>query len=238
MVVSGALWCRPLIEVTKLIHESVTLLLRVELSDQFMKVIVSTVCLFLFALGLAQTIHAQDQVVSYSASATGGGSTQQGGLNGKVRKVRVETVSLLVREGKTIEGPHVVREITSYDQKGQKLDSVAYPAADSTVVGNKQEYLYDANGNIIEMVVRGDDGYILNKEKYEYQFDEFANWKKMTASFAVYENGNVSYEPFEITYRTITYYGQPAPKVITSSTVTPSSNTSTKPTASSPPSNP
>lgn len=186
---------------------------KVELSDQFMKVILSSVCLFLFALALAQTIRAQDHVVSYSSSATGDGSTQQDGLNGKVRRVRVETVNLLVREGKTIEGPRVVREITSYDQTGQKIDSVAYPAADSTVVGNKQEYQYDADGNIIEMVVRGDDGSILNKEKYEYQFDEFGNWKKMTALFAVYENGTVSYEPFEITYRTITYYyGQAAPR--------------------------
>ena len=53
----------------------------------------------------------------------------------------------------------MVREITTYDQKGQKIDSVAYPAEDSTVVGNKQ-YLYDAKGNIIEMVLRGDDGSI------------------------------------------------------------------------------
>lgn len=197
-----------------------------------MKIIIFTVCSCLFALGLAQTIQAQDQIANSSASAPGGrGSRQQDRLNGQVRRVRVETVNLLVKEGKTVEGPRVVREITTYDQKGQKIDSVAYPAEDGTVVGNKQ-YLYDAKGNIIEMVLRGDDGSILNKEKYDYQFDEFGNWKKMTASIAVYENGHVAYESFEIKYRTITYYyGQPARKVITAPTVMPISNTSTTATA-------
>ncbi|HCX30631.1 MAG TPA: hypothetical protein DHU55_12820 [Blastocatellia bacterium] len=201
-----------------------------------MKVIIFTVCFCLFALGLAQTIQAQDQIANSSPSATGGGgSRQQDGLNGQVRRVRVETVNLLLKEGKTVEGPRVVREITTYDQKGQKIDSVAYAAEDSTVVGNKQQYLYDAKGNIIEMVLRGDDGSILNKEKYDYQFDEFGNWKKMTASIAVYENGNVGYEPFEITYRTLTYYyGQRTLKVITAPTVTPISKTSTTATASGP----
>jgi TonB family protein len=198
-----------------------------------MKVIIFTVCFCLFALVLAQAIQAQGQIASSSASATGGGgSRQQDGLNGPVRRVRVETVNLLLKEGNTVEGPRVVREKTTYDQKGQKIESVAYPAEGSAVVG-KQQYLYDAKGNIIEMVLRRDDGSILNKEKYDYQFDEFGNWKKMTASIVVYENGNVGYEPFEITYRTITYYyGQQALKVITAPTVTPVSKTSTTATAS------
>ena len=200
-----------------------------------MKVIIFAVCFCLFALGLAQTIQAQDQIAHSSASAPGGGgSRQQDSLNGQVRRVRVETVNLLVKEGKTVEGPRVVRAITTYDQKGEKIDFVAYSAEDSKVAGNRQ-YLNDAKGNIIEMVLRGDDGSILNKEKYDYQFDEFGNWKKMTASIAVLENGKVGYEPFEITYRTITYYyGQPAPKVITAPTVPPISNTSTTATASGP----
>jgi tetratricopeptide (TPR) repeat protein len=201
-----------------------------------MKVLISTACFCLFALGLAQPIQAQDQIANYASATGDAGSTQQDGLNGQVNTVRVETVNLLIKEGKAVEGPRVVREITSYDQQGKKINSVAYPVADSTVVGNNQQYLYDASGNIIEMVVRGDDGHILNKEKYEYQFDEFGNWEKMTASIAVYENGNVFYEPFEITYRTITYHSaRPAPRIITASAVMPSSNTSKTATASGPP---
>lgn len=207
-----------------------------------MKIVTFTVSFCLFALGLSQTISAQDQVASSSASATdGSGIRQQDRLNGHVRRVRIETVNLLVKEGKTVEGPRVVREITTYDQKGQKIDFVAYQADDSRavgkqyLVGNKQ-YLYDAKGNIIEMLLRGNDGSILNKERYEYQFDEFGNWKQKSASIAVYENGKVGYEPFEITYRTITYYyGEPAPKVPFAPTVTPISNTSTTAAATVPP---
>lgn len=193
-----------------------------------MKVPILIVCFGIFALGLTQTLQAQDQLASSSpAAAAGGASGPEAKLSGRVRRLRVEAVKLLVKEGKTVEGPRVVREITTYDQTGQKVDSVAYAPEDSTAVG-KKHYLYDPKGNIIEMVSRGDDGSILGKEKYDYQFDEFGNWKKMTASIAVYENGSVGYEPFEILYRTITYYySQPAPKIIPAPTVTSTSNTST-----------
>lgn len=198
-----------------------------------MKVIRFTICVCLFAVGLAHTVQAQNQTGYSSTSVASGDAIKQpSGLNGPVRRVRAETVTLLVKDGKTVEGPRLVREITTYDQKGQKIDSVVYPAGSSTVVGNKQ-YLYDAKGNIIEMVSRGDDGSILGKEKYEYQFDDFGNWKMMTASFAVSENGSVSYEPFEITFRTITYYYiQPAPKVTILPNVSQVANTITMATES------
>ncbi|HEV2827400.1 MAG TPA: TonB family protein [Pyrinomonadaceae bacterium] len=184
-----------------------------------MKILILVVCVCLFDLGVAQTIHAQKRIANPSATATNSiGNRQQDGLNGQVRRIRVETVSLLVKEGKTVEGPPVIREITTYDPRGQKIDSIAYPADESTVVGNKQQYVYDDKGNIIEMVMRGEDGSVLNRVRYDYEFDEFGNWKKMTGSIAVYENGHVGYEPFEITKRTITYYyGQPPPKATTAS---------------------
>lgn len=198
-----------------------------------MKVIRFTICVCLFAVGLAHIVQAQNQTGYSSTSVTSGDAIKQPpGLNGPVRRVRAETVTLVVKDGKTVEGPRLVREITTYDQKGQKIDSVVYPARSSTVVGNKQ-YLYDAKGNIIEMVSRGDDGSILGKEKYDYQFDDFGNWKMMTASFAVSENGSVSYEPFEITFRTITYYYiQPAPKVTIGPNVSQVANTITMATES------
>ena len=188
-----------------------------------MRVIISAVCVCLIAFGLAQTIRAQDQLVNSSGPATvGSGSRQEDKLNGQVRRVRVETVKVLVKEGKTVEGPRLVRGITTYDPTGQKLDSVVYPAPDATPTG-KRQYLYDPKGNIIEMTLLGDDGSILNKEKYDYQFDEFGNWKKMTASIAVYENGTIGYEPFEITYRTLTYYYN---QLITTATAKSTPNTS------------
>lgn len=171
-----------------------------------MKATTFSICICLSVLGLAQTIQAQDQVLNSSVSSTvANGSRRQDKLNGQVRRVRLETAKVLVKEGKAVEAPRVVREITTYDPKGQTIDSIAYPE-ERTALPGKAQYQYDDKGNVTEMVVQGEDGSILSKEKYDYQFDEFGNWKKMTASIVVYENGNIAYEPFEITYRTITYY--------------------------------
>lgn len=180
-----------------------------------MKAATFSICVCLSVLGLTQTIQAQDQVLNSSVSSAVAGSRRQDKLNGQVRRVRVETAKLLIKEGKAVEAPRVVREITTYDPKGQTIDSIAYPE-ERTALPGKAQYQYDDKGNATEMVVQGEDGSILSKEKYDYQFDEFGNWKKMTASIVVYENGNIAYEPFEITYRTITYYySQAGAKIVT-----------------------
>jgi TonB family protein len=130
-----------------------------------------------------------------------------------VRRVRVETAQILVKNGNLVEGPRVLHGIATYDQKGVKIDSVSYPKDDATRRG-KQQYSYDDKGNIVELVVLGDDGSMLSKMIYKYELDELGNWKKMTSAIAVYENGTLRYEPLEVTYRTITYYyGQTVEKL-------------------------
>src|SRR5437867_6686753 len=169
-----------------------------------MKPMAVAVCLCLLVFGINRSIEAQGKVVRSSISAESS-NREQDGLNGPVRRLRVETAEILVKDGKTVEAPHVLREISTYDPKGRKIDSVAYPVEGTTMPG-KEQYQYDDKGNIIEMVLRADDGSILSKEKYDYEFDEFGNWKKMTSSVGVYESGKLSYEPVELTYRTISYY--------------------------------
>lgn len=138
---------------------------------------------------------------------------EQDGLNGPVRRVRVETAKVTVKDGQLVEGPRVLSEIATYDPRGQKIDSVAYPVEASTLPG-KQEYRYDDHGNIVEMTLRGGDGSTLSKESYKYELDELGNWNKMTSSVAIFENGKISYEPIEVTYRTIAYYyGQAVDKL-------------------------
>jgi YD repeat-containing protein len=138
---------------------------------------------------------------------------EQDGLNGPVRRVRVETAKVTVKDGQLVEGPRVLSEIATYDPRGQKIDSVAYPVEASTLPG-KQEYRYDDQGNIVEMTLRGADGSTLSKETYKYEMDELGNWNKMTSSVAIFENGKISYEPIEVTYRTIAYYyGQAVDKL-------------------------
>jgi len=168
------------------------------------EIFITSACLALLSIDIS--VFAQEKLSASSVSLSAGSSTrEQDGLSGPVRRVRIESAKILVKEGKTVESPRVLREVTTYGPKGEKIDSVAYPVDSNTLTG-KEQYQYDNNGNIMEMVLRAPDGAILSKERYEYESDEFGNWKKMTSSVAVYENGNVTYEPVEVTYRTITYY--------------------------------
>jgi Flp pilus assembly protein TadD len=157
----------------------------------------------------ASTSTAQTNATATPVAGAASGSREQDGLKGPVRRVRVETANIVTRNGKQVELPKSVIEVSTYDAKGRKIDFVAYPVEGATAPG-KEEYKYDDNGNIIEMTLRGNDGSVLSKEKYAYELDEFGNWKKMTTAIAIYENGNISYEPTQVTYRTLTYYYGPA----------------------------
>jgi len=121
----------------------------------------------------------------------------------------VEKANVVTRNGKQVELPKSLIEVSTYDATGRKIDSVAYPVEGATAPG-KEEYKYDDKGNIIEMTLRGNDGSVLSQEKYTYDLDEFGNWKKMTTAIAIYENGAIAYEPTEVTYRTLTYYYGPS----------------------------
>ena len=157
----------------------------------------------------AYTSTAQTNATATPVAGSAGGSREQDGLKGPVRRVRVETANIVTRNGKQVELPKSVIEVSTYDATGRKIDSVAYPVEGATAPG-KEEYKYDDKGNIIEMTLRGNDGSMLSKEKYTYELDEFGNWKKMTTAIAIYENGTISYEPTQVTYRTLTYYYGPA----------------------------
>jgi TonB family protein len=155
------------------------------------------------------TSTAQTNATATPVAGGASGSREQDGLKGPVRRVRVETANIVTRNGKQVELPKSVIEVSTYDATGRKIDSIAYPIEGATARGN-EEYRYDDKGNIIEMTLRGNDGSVLSQEKYTYELDEFGNWKKMTTTVAIYENGSISYEPTQLTYRTLTYYYGPA----------------------------
>jgi TonB family protein len=165
--------------------------------------------ILLIALCSCYTSVAQTNATATPVAASTSGSRDQDGLSGPVRRVRVETANIVSRNGKQVELPKSLIEVSTYDATGRKVDAVAYPVEGATAPG-KEEYKYDDKGNIVEMTLRGSDGAVLSKEKYTYEFDEFGNWKKMTTALAVYENGAISYEPTKVTYRTLTYYYGPA----------------------------
>jgi TonB family protein len=151
------------------------------------------------------------------------------GLVGPVRRVRTAIAKLSTESGKSVEGKESVIEIVAYDVKGAKVENQYFPIAGSTLTG-KEVYKYDDKGNISEMTLLNQDGSLLGKEIYKYEFDFVGNWNKMTTSVAVIEGGKMSFEPTEVTHRSIMYYldekmlkmAQPA--VAPSSSVAPTSS--------------
>ncbi len=127
------------------------------------------------------------------------------GLNGPVRRVRTETAKVLVKEGKIVESPRVVLETATYDMKGAKIDNAYFLSAGGSLTG-KEVYKYDDKGNIVEMTLFNADGSIMSKEVYQYEFDAMGNWTKMVTSVAIIENSKLTFEPTEVTYRSISYF--------------------------------
>ncbi len=127
------------------------------------------------------------------------------GLVGPVRRVRTEVAKLSSETGKMQEGKHAVLEMVAYDIKGNKVENQYFPIAGANLTG-KEVYKYDDKGNISEMTLLNADGSLLSKEVYKYEFDFAGNWNKMTTSVAVMEAGKISFEPTEVTYRSIMYY--------------------------------
>lgn len=136
---------------------------------------------------------------------TGDSDRDRDGLTGPVRRIRTETAKLSNKNGKPVEGARVALEVAAYDIKGNKTENAYYPVPGAALTG-KEVYKYDEKGNIVEMTLLNADGSLASKEIYTYEFDFAGNWTKMTTSVAVIENGKLSFEPTEVTYRTISYY--------------------------------
>lgn len=168
---------------------------------------------------------------AHAAPDAAASEREQDGLSGPVRRVRTETAKITVKGGQPVEGPRQVLETTTYDQRGNRVDNAYFLAAGGSLTG-KEVYKYDARGNIVEMTLHNDDGTLLAKEVYTYEFDGVGNWVKMTTSVAMMEGGKVTFEPSEVTYRSISYFldqnvlakmSQPAAPAAT--TQTPAPNT-------------
>jgi len=127
------------------------------------------------------------------------------GLTGPVRRVRTEVAKLLTANGTQSEGKHTLVEVVAYDIKGNKIENQYFPIAGATLTG-KEVYKYDDKGNISEMTMLNPDGTLLSKEVYKYEFDFAGNWNRMTTSVAVVDSRGITFEPTEITYRSIMYY--------------------------------
>ena len=127
------------------------------------------------------------------------------GLVGPVRRVRTSVSKLVLQDGKQVESKHFVLEIVAYSLKGNKIENQYFPISGATLTG-KEVYKHDERGNIAEMTLLNTDGTLLSKETYKYEYDFVGNWNKMTTSVAVTDGGRITFEPTEVTYRSIMYY--------------------------------
>jgi TonB family protein len=127
------------------------------------------------------------------------------GLVGPVRRVRTEVVKLANSDGRIVEGKRALLEVVAYDIKGNKTENQYFPITGETLTG-KEVYKYNDKGNISEMTLLTSDGSLLSRETYKYEFDFAGNWNKMITSVAIIDAGKISFEPTEVTYRSIMYY--------------------------------
>ncbi len=166
---------------------------------------------FLALFSMAATVSAQALTAKNSApepqppNSASETDRVRDGLVGPVRRVRTEIVKLSSESGRVLEGKRALLEVVSYDIKGRKIENQYFPVEGATLTG-KEVYKYDEKGNISEMTMVNEDGSLLSKEVYKYEFDFAGNWNKMTTSVAMVETGKVVFEPTEVTYRSIMYY--------------------------------
>src|SRR6185503_19017253 len=65
----------------------------------------------------------------------------QDGLVGSVRRVKTESAKIELKDGRAVEGPPQLVELTTYGIKGNRVENTSYPIAGSLV--GKEEYKYD-----------------------------------------------------------------------------------------------
>ena len=178
---------------------------------------------------LGASASAQSSVTEEAAKSTISildSTREQDGLSGPVRRVHTEMSRLLVDAGNVVEEPRMLLEVTTYDPQGKRIWNVYYPVNTGSFKGN-QEFTYDAQGHVTEMTLRDDTGRVLSREAYTYEFDRFGNWTKMSSSLVILEGDKLVYEPFESTFRAISYYFDDSVAQIIKST----SSSSDKPTS-------
>jgi protein TonB len=197
--------------------------------------------------GLSTVAYAQSGLTAKAGNAPAASAAvetdrSRDGLLGPVRRVRTEIAKLSTVEGRMTEGKPQVVELVAYDLKGNKIENQYFPVVGANLTG-KEVYKYDEKGNISEMTMLNADGTLLSKEIYKYEFDFLGNWNRMTTSVAVVDSRGVTFEPTEVTYRSIMYYLdenmvkmiQPPGSTTSPQPVTPASNTnSAKPADAKP----
>jgi YD repeat-containing protein len=169
----------------------------------FFPVLLSVVSL----LSLSQSLRSQTRNDSRRSPAPLkilNSNRERDGLRGPVRRLRTEVARVNFKKNGPVEGARSLLELTVYDVNGKRIDNKTYPVVNSPL--GQETYDYDDDGRLLRTTVRNEQGVILSRTEYSYEFDAAGNWIKMTSSVVVSESGQRRLEPVEVAYRTITYY--------------------------------
>src|ERR1051326_4417552 len=113
----------------------------------FVRRLLPALLLFTAVLTIVVPTQAQNSNVPLRPAITVLDSTkEQDGLLGSVRRVRTETAKIELKDGRAVEGPLQLVEITTYGVKGNRVENSSYPLKGG--LAGKEEYKYDERGNI------------------------------------------------------------------------------------------
>ena len=90
-----------------------------------------------------------------------------------------------------------------YDTQGRRTEASSFGKQGLLF---KTTYTYDAHGQVSVEIEYDSKGAVRGTKSYAYELVASGNWTKRTTSEQVAKNGQTSFEPVEVTYRTIVYY--------------------------------
>ena len=102
------------------------------------------------------------------------------------------------------DGGFASRSVRRYDNKGNKVEESIYGPNGSG--SRKVSNLFDAHGNVTESSYDLASIGFYRRYSYTYEFDAQGNWTKKVTSQWVTKEGKSTFQPYLITYRTITYF--------------------------------
>ena len=105
----------------------------------FVRRLLPALLLWTAVLTIVVPTQAQESIVPIRPAITVLDSTkEQDGLLGSVRRVKTETARIELKDGRSIEGPTQLVEITTYGIKGNRVENTSYPIEVGPV--GKEEY--------------------------------------------------------------------------------------------------
>ncbi len=101
------------------------------------------------------------------------------------------------------DGKFARRIILTKDEKCRIIESNSYK--EDKILENKLTTNYDDKNNVVESIVFSPNGRIIEKRKYEYEYDNKGNWIKKNIYEWTFRDGDKPYTLIKTMQRTITY---------------------------------